>query len=31
MMLNLLNKMPSEEIYKIKVKANEIINNLDDY
>ena len=31
MMLNLLNKMPSEEIYKIKVKANEIISNLDNY
>jgi deoxyribodipyrimidine photolyase-related protein len=31
MMLNLLNKMPSEEIYKIKVKANEIISNLDGY
>jgi deoxyribodipyrimidine photolyase-related protein len=31
MMLNLLNKMPAEEIYKIKVKANEIISKLDNY
>ncbi len=31
MMMNLLNKMPPEEIYKIKVKANEIIENIDNY
>ena len=31
MMMNLLNKMPAEEIYKIKVKANEIIENIDNY
>ncbi len=31
MMLNLLNKMQPEELYKIKVKANAIIANLDDY
>lgn len=31
MMLNLLHKMPAEELYKIKVKANEIINNIDNY
>jgi deoxyribodipyrimidine photolyase-related protein len=31
MMLNLLHKIPAEELYKIKVKANEIIQNLDNY
>ena len=31
MMLNLLHKMSPEELYKIKVKANEIINNMDSY
>jgi deoxyribodipyrimidine photolyase-related protein len=31
MMLNLLNKIPAEELYKIKVKANEIIENIDNY
>ncbi len=31
MMMNLLNKMNPEELYKIKVKANEIIDNLDQY
>jgi deoxyribodipyrimidine photolyase-related protein len=31
MMLNLLNKIPAEELYKIKVKANEIIADLDAY
>lgn len=31
MMMNLLNKMPAEDLYKIKVKANEIIQNLDSY
>ena len=31
MMMNLLNKMQPEELYKIKVKANEIIENLDGY
>ena len=31
MMMNLLNKMNPEELYKIKVKANEIISNLDNY
>lgn len=31
MMMNLLKKMDSEELYKIKVKANEIIQNLDNY
>lgn len=31
MMLNLLNKIPAEELYKIKTKANEIIENLDNY
>jgi deoxyribodipyrimidine photolyase-related protein len=31
MMMNLLNKMPAEEIYKIKMKANEIIENIDNY
>jgi deoxyribodipyrimidine photolyase-related protein len=31
MMLNLLNKINPEELYKIKVKANEIIENMDSY
>jgi len=31
MMLNLLNKINPEELYKIKVKANEIIQNMDSY
>jgi deoxyribodipyrimidine photolyase-related protein len=31
MMLNLLNKMQPEELYKIKVKASTILSNLDDY
>ena len=31
MMLNLLNKINPEELYKIKVKANEIIDNMDSY
>jgi deoxyribodipyrimidine photolyase-related protein len=31
MMLNLLNKINPEELYKIKVKANEIIANMDAY
>ena len=31
MMMNLLKKMNPEELYKIKVKANEIIDNLDNY
>ena len=31
MMMNLLGKMNPEELYKIKVKANEIIENLDNY
>ena len=31
MMMNLLKKMDPEELYKIKVKANEIISNLDNY
>ena len=31
MMMNLLNKMPAEDLYKIKVKANEVIQNLDNY
>jgi deoxyribodipyrimidine photolyase-related protein len=31
MMLNLLNKMPADELFKIKTKASEIINNIDDY
>ena len=31
MMMNLLNKMQPEELYKIKIKANEIIDNLDSY
>ncbi|MFV5691179.1 cryptochrome/photolyase family protein [Flavobacterium sp. LT1R49] len=31
MMLNLLNKMNPEELYKIKVKANAIIGNMDSY
>ena len=31
MMMNLLNKMNPEELYKIKVKANKIISNLDNY
>ena len=31
MMMNMLGKMNPEELYKIKVKANEIIDNLDDY
>ncbi len=31
MMLNLLKKMDPEELYKIKVKANEIISNMDTY
>ena len=31
MMMNLLGKMNPEELYKIKVKANEIIQNLDHY
>lgn len=31
MMLNLLNKIAPEDLYKIKVKANEIINNMDSY
>jgi deoxyribodipyrimidine photolyase-related protein len=31
MMLNLLKKIPAEELYKIKVKANAIIENLDNY
>lgn len=31
MMMNLLAKMQPEELYKIKVKANEIISNLDSY
>lgn len=31
MMLNLLNKINPEELYKIKVKANTIIENMDSY
>ena len=31
MMMNLLGKMNPEELYKIKVKANEIIENIDNY
>lgn len=31
MMMNMLKKMHPEELYKIKVKANEIISNLDAY
>lgn len=31
MMLNLLNKIPAEELFKIKIKANHAIKNLDDY
>ena len=31
MMMNLLGKMNPEELYKIKVKANEIIDNLDSF
>ena len=31
MMLNLLNKMNPEELYKIKVKANSIIQDMDSY
>ena len=31
MMMNMLKKMDPEELYKIKVKANEIISNLDAY
>ncbi|MFV8367113.1 cryptochrome/photolyase family protein [Flavobacterium sp. XS1P27] len=31
MMLNLLNKMNPEELYKIKVKANAIIQDMDSY
>lgn len=31
MMMNLLKKMDPEELYKIKVKANEIISNIDAY
>ena len=31
MMMNMLKKMNPEELYKIKVKANEIITNLDHY
>jgi deoxyribodipyrimidine photolyase-related protein len=31
MMLSLLNKINPEELYKIKVKANEIIENMDSY
>ena len=31
MMLNLLNKLNPEELYKIKVKANAIIQNMDSY
>ncbi|MEC5167134.1 deoxyribodipyrimidine photolyase-related protein [Flavobacterium sp. PL11] len=31
MMLNLLQKIDPEELYKIKVKANEIIENMDSY
>lgn len=31
MMLNLLKKINPEELYKIKVKANEIIENMDSY
>ncbi len=31
MMMNLLNKIPAEELYSIKNKANEIIQNLDNY
>ena len=31
MMMNMLKKMNPEELYKIKVKANEIISNLDKY
>ena len=31
MMMNMLKKMNPEELYKIKVKANEIITNLDAY
>ena len=31
MMMNMLKKMNPEELYKIKVKANEIIDNLDNY
>ena len=31
MMMNLLKKMNPEELYKIKVKANEVISNLDNY
>ncbi|MFV8393993.1 cryptochrome/photolyase family protein [Flavobacterium sp. LB2P6] len=31
MMLNLLNKINPEELYKIKVKANAIIENMDSY
>jgi len=28
-MLNLLNKIPAEELYQIKMKAKEIIEELD--
>lgn len=31
MMMNMLKKMNPEELYKIKVKANEIISNIDGY
>lgn len=31
MMMNMLKKMNPEELYKIKVKANDIISNLDNY
>lgn len=31
MMLNLLNKIKPEELYQIKLKANSIIQNMDDY
>ena len=31
MMLNMLNKISPEELYKIKIKANEIIENMDSY
>nr|WP_314838372.1 cryptochrome/photolyase family protein [uncultured Flavobacterium sp.] len=31
MMLNLLKKIDPEDLYKIKLKANEIINNMDAY
>ncbi len=31
MMINLLNKINTKYLYRIKVKANEIINNMDSY